>query len=615
MATQTKTVSWQRAFFFYATLCLVIASLYFARVVILPVVLSILFAFVLAPLVSWLQRQGLHRIIAVSLVVGFATLIFAGVIGTVIYQANELATEIPEYKDNIFTKVTALQESSQGTPFQRLFDMWTDWKKANEEAQNIDKTKPVPVTIEQSSLPMLTSVASYTADFLINVGMVLLLVFFILLSREDMRNRVIGVCGNCNLTSTTKAIDDASQRVSRFLGMQLIVNGTYGAALGIGLFFMGIPFSFIWGFLAALLRYIPYLGPWVAAAFPLIIAFAVFPDWGPMVGVVIYFLILELISNNFMEPWLYGRSIGVSEAALIFSVAFWAWLWGPLGLILATPITACLVVFGRHFTSLSLVPHFLGNEPVLSTEITFYQRLLAKDVDEANDLVEAFIQEHPVETVYDEVLLPALLQTKKYQDSGDLTRDDRKYIYTGLRQIVDEIVEPAMDESHEKNQENRPVVRLSRRVRTLGLAWDPAGETGLYLLKSMCDLTLTDWRIFPLQGGWGEAVDQIRREKPQILILGTLQTRRLGRIRAFCRRIKSHFPDLVILVHAWGQEDAQSLRTQVQAVGADDVATSFVEGWSQFKTHMDSVIKAEPESATQTNGSNGARKSAVSKRH
>ena len=325
-----------------------------------------------------------------------------------------------------------------------------------------------------------------------------------------------------------------------------------------------------------------------------------------MIAVFVLILVIELISNNFMEPWLYGRSIGVSEVALIVSAAFWAWLWGPLGLILSTPITACLVVFGRYVHNLQFIPHFLGNEPVLSTEVSFYQRLLAKDVEEASDLVEAYIQEHPVETVYDEVFLPALLQSRRYQEQGDINRDDRRYISRGIRQIVDEIVEPAMDESHEAKNREKPSARLLRRVRTMGLAWDPAGEAGLYLLKSMCDLTVTEWRIFPVQGGWGEAVDQIRREKPRILVLGALQTRRMGRVRSFCRRIKSHFPDLVILVHLWGQEEVGAVRTQLQATGAEDMAVTFMDGWEQFKSHLEAAAKSVPEKSTEQ--SNGARK-------
>jgi hypothetical protein len=239
----------------------------------------------------------------------------------------------------------------------------------------------------------------------------------------------------------------------------------------------------------------------------------------------------------------------------------------------------------------------------MPTEVTFYQRLLARDVEEANDLVEARIKEHPVETVYDDVLLPALVQVKRYQDSGDISREDRKYILGGIRHIVDEVVEPAMDESHEASAEHRPLSRLSRRVRVMGLAWDPAGETGLYLLKSMMDLSRADWRIFPLQGGWGEAIDQIRREKPRILVLGTMQGRRMGRVRTFCRRIKDHFPDLMIVVHAWGDDALESFRDEMKAVGVEDVATNFVEGWKQMNGHVQSYIDAGEPQLTEGNGS------------
>lgn len=606
MATRHSTASWQRYFFVYGSIFLVVASLYFAQVVILPIVLAILLAFVLAPVVGFLQRHGIHRIISVSLVVGLATLAFIGVILAVGYQARQLMIEIPKFRTNIVSKINTLRQESD--LFSDIIGIGEDLKKADLKkaektaAKDAKDGETVSVRIEQSNVPLLTNIASYTLEFMVNAGLVLLLVFFMLLSREDLRNRVIGVCGHCNLNTTTKALDEASQRVSRYLSMQFLVNASYGVTLGIGLFFLGVKFAFIWGIMAALLRYIPYIGPWIGAMFPLTVAFAMDENWGLFFSVLGFILVLELISNNFMEPWLYGRSIGVSEIALLVAAAFWTWLWGPLGLILSTPITACLVVFGRYVQPLSLIPHFMGNEPVMATEVTFYQRLLARDVEEANDLVEAQIKEHPVETVYDDVLLPALVQVKRYQEAGDITREDRKYILGGIRHIVDEVVEPAMDESHESSEE-RPMTRLGRRVRVMGLAWDPAGETGLYLLKSMMDLSRADWRIFPLQGGWGEAIDQIRREKPRILILSTMQGKRMGRVRTFCRRIKEHFPDLLILVHAWGDDNLETVREQMKVVGAEDVATHFIEGWKQVNAHVQTFLDAGEPQLVASNGS------------
>ena len=239
-----------------------------------------------------------------------------------------------------------------------------------------------------------------------------------LLKYEDLRNRLIGLVGSGQLTVTTRALDDAGQRISRYLLMQFIINGSYGLAAGLGLFFLGVPYAVLWGFLAAVFRYIPYVGPWIAAFFPIIISLVAFPGWGQLALVIGLFVLLELWSNLLMEPWLYGHSIGVSEVGLLVVTGFWTWLWGPIGLVLATPLTVCLVVLGRHVPQLHFFDLLFGKAPALAPPVIYYQRLLARDQEEATEVVEDYVKAHSLEKVYDEVLIPALLLAWQDRQQG-----------------------------------------------------------------------------------------------------------------------------------------------------------------------------------------------------
>jgi predicted PurR-regulated permease PerM len=239
-------------------------------------------------------------------------------------------------------------------------------------------------------------------------GLIIVLVIFMLINREDMRNRLIALIGHGQLTATTHALEEASDRISRYLLMQLILNGAFGIAVSLGLLLIGVPYAPLWGFFAAVLRYIPYLGSWLSALLPIAMSLLVSDSWTQPILIAVLFLALELPINLFVEPWLYGRRTGVSEAALLVAVAFWAWLWGPVGLILASPLTACLVVLGKYVPALSFFNTLLGDRPVLDPPIRYYQRLLARDHDEAVEIAEEQSKNSSVEAVYDQVLVPAL---------------------------------------------------------------------------------------------------------------------------------------------------------------------------------------------------------------
>src|SRR3954453_2419380 len=238
-----------------------------------------------------------------------------------------------------------------------------------------------------------------------------------LLGREDLRDRVIRLIGQGRINVTTQAMDEAATRISRYLIAQCIVNGTYGLAISLGLWLIGLTFGhnspgfpnwFLWGLLTAILRFIPYIGPWIGAAFPIVLSLAVYHGMGVPLAVVGMFLVIELISNNFMEPWLYGSSTGISTVAILVAAVFWTWLWGPVGLLLSTALTVVLVVMGKYIPPLRFLDILLGDEAPLTPSARVYQRLLALDQEEAMELVRESLQESTLEQLYDEVLLPAL---------------------------------------------------------------------------------------------------------------------------------------------------------------------------------------------------------------
>src|SRR4029079_17820537 len=260
-----------------------------------------------------------------------------------------------------------------------------------------------------------------------------------LIQREDLRNRLIHLIGSPRLNVTTQALDDAAHRVSRYLLMQLIINGLFGLVLGIGLFFIGVPNSLLWGVLAGILRFVPFIGPWIAASIPVALSLAVFDGWTKPFLVLGLFVINELVSNNILEPWLYGASTGISSLGILVSAVFWTWLWGPVGLVMATPLTVCLMVVGRHVPQLAFVNKLLSTQEILPPQDRFYQRLLALDPEEAIEVAEDFLKDHSLEALYDSVLLPALSLAEQDRHHGDLEEPKERLIIDTLRELVDDL--------------------------------------------------------------------------------------------------------------------------------------------------------------------------------
>ena len=393
-----------------ASTCVVVAALYFAQEVLMPLATSVLLCFLLTPLVARLERNRIPRVAAVVIVVSVLIVVLLALFIAMGTQVKDLAEQLPSYQSNIVEKLKVVQPSKDSF-FQRTWNAVQGIQKAVTEPATQPVTIIAPTSappgstpavpmyvnvIAQSTGSSVDTISAYLSTVLGplgTAGMILIFVIFMLLQREDLRDRVIRLVGEGQLYVTTQAIDDATNRISRYLIAQSIVNGTYGLAislclLGIG-YFVGdniFPNFLLWGLICAVLRFIPYIGAWIAAAFPLLIAFAVYHGYGVFVSVIVMFVVIELLSNNLMEPWLYAASTGLSTVAVLVSAVFWTWLWGPMGLLLATPLTVCIVVLGKHVPQFSYLDILLGDEPVLEPHQRLYQRLLASDVEEASEL-------------------------------------------------------------------------------------------------------------------------------------------------------------------------------------------------------------------------------------
>jgi predicted PurR-regulated permease PerM len=507
--------------------------------------------------------------------------LLAGVGMTVLAQLKSLATDLPEHEREIVAKIQSVREASKGSWLDSVYATVQDITQKIEEversAEKISGAEPVPVKVESSSIPWLQSVIDPIFNILLTSGLVIVLVVFMLIQREDLRNRMIRLLGSGNLTTLTRAVDDGVRRISRYLLAQLVINTFFGLAFGIGLFLIGVPYAALWGFLAGILRYIPYIGSWVAAALPFAVSIIVLAGWTKPLLVIGIFLLLEMLTFSVLEPWFFGQSIGVSAVALLFAAAFWTWLWGPIGLVIATPLTACLVVLGGYVPQLEFFYILLGDEPVLEPHITYYQRLLAKDQDEASDLVEEYLHTHSVAEVYDQVFLPALVLTKQNQDTGDFTPDDEKRIYEVTRELMDEIGLSKPDASpNPSTQENDSA---EGKVLVFGCpSYDEGDELALHMLSHLIDPRNCDFEVIPAATLAGEMIERVRQENPALICIAALPPKGIVHTRYLCKRLRSQFPDLKILVGCWGLEhNVDRTRERLLAAGADQVGTSLRE--------------------------------------
>jgi hypothetical protein len=455
--------------------------------------------------------------------------------------------------------------------------------KIEEADEGDESTRSTTVKVESDgddeSAIVGTTYLSPFLDFLAATGIVFLLVIFFLCQQADIRDRIVSVAGRGALATTTKALEDAGARISRYLLMQFIINATFGLAVTIGLLVIGVPYALMWGLFAGLLRYIPYIGPWIAALLPIATSLATSNGWTQPLTVVAMFVVLELISNNVMEPILYGHSVGLSEVGVILSAIFWAWIWGPIGLVLATPMTVCLVVLGKHVSGLRVFDHLLGERPPVGAPVRLYQRLLAKDEEEAEDLVRDFLKKRTVLETCDELLLPTVELVHQDLKRDQIDDDDAEWMLTAMRNQLVELpdVIRAM-RSKEKSEETEPVLAEGPLPTIVGL---PAQSSSEELVLRIVELAVADlpcrFETVSNELLVSERVAKIVELSPTAVCLSSFPPGDLSQARQLSKRLQQQVPGVKLLVGRWATQTRPERNDQLKSAGADEIVFTITD--------------------------------------
>ena len=568
----------------------IIAALYFGRELLVPLALAALLTFMLGPLVSRIQRY-LGRVAAVLLVV---TLMMAatGAAGWILTQQTvDLANKLPDYKENIRTKLRSIQAPGYAG-FNRISQTLDDLKKdipggnklavrpsAGAAREPVVQAMPVEVVNHKDQrLEIAQMILTPVLGPLGTAGLVLLLLVFMLLQREDLRNRLIRLVGQGRISATTRAMDDAGSRVSKYLLMQLVVNVTYGTAVAIGLYLIGVPNAILWGALSTVLRFIPYVGPWIAAAFPIVLSLAVSPSWTTPLLTVVLFIVLELISNNVMEPWLYGSSTGVTPIALIVAALVWTWLWGPVGLALATPLTVCLVVMGQHIPKLAFLGILLSDEEPLTPAEDCYHRLHRVGEHDEMELVDNYLKANPLSALFDSVLIPVVAAAEKDHRSGLLETEQLDFIEQGVSDILDDL--------NLRNDTNALEPREPAEV-DFRVCCVPARAYRDQLAASMLaqQLQLCGYPVrtastnMPL----AELIQWTHEFNPHVICISAVTPTTKLHARYLCMKLRSSFPHATLIAGIWSLSapNAETIRLLREA-GADHVVSTVAEATEQL---------------------------------
>jgi predicted PurR-regulated permease PerM len=578
VADTPSTASTAKPFLFFLTLALVTVALYWAQTVFIPVALAILLAFVLTPVVSWLQHRGLPRTPAVVVAVlsAFALLVVVGF--TITWQLQSLAEKLPEFQKHLTAKVDSLREAAKGTFLENLQQFA---QNVNQELQQnrppTAEGAPPPVQVKEqtSGLAQVRAIVGPAVELTASAVLAVVLVVFMLIGREDLRNRVVRLVGPGHLVSTTRALDDSARRLSRYLLMQSCTNAVVGIVLTIGLWLMGVPYFLLWGFLAFVLRFIPYAGTGSVAALLAVFCVANSDGWAQPLGAFGTFAAIEVVMSQVVEPLLFGHTTGVSPVALVVAIAFWTWLWGPVGLMLAIPLTTCLAVLGKYLPQLEFFDVLLGAEPVLDEATRYYQRLLARDQDEATTLAEDYADKHEPAAVYEELLLPALVQAKRDHERGELPPEDQQFVFEVTRSLLEDL---------EARQEDAEPSTLGRaRVPIFGCpARDQADELALEMFGQLLAPAGYRVEVLSAQTPATEVVARLRQEKPPVVCIAAVPPGGLAQTLYLTKRLRRQFPELKIAVGLWGQADLQPrVVERLRRAGADLVAATLQESRNQ----------------------------------
>ncbi len=581
---------------------LVVAVLYWAQAVLVPFALAILLTFVLTPPVTWLQRW-VGRVPAVLVVVTlvFAALVLAG--WGLTRQIDNLAEDLPGYRANIRTKIADVRSASKGGAVEKLQETLEGIKTdLGTEAPKGTVSRPVVVTSNPATGFSAFAWLGPVVGPLSTAGLVAAMVVFMLLERRDLRDRLIGLIGHGQLATTTKAFDEAAGRVSRQLLMQSLVSLVYGVAIFVGLYFLHVPYPLVWGILGAALRFIPYVGPVLAAGAPILVSLAALKGWTGPLMVLALFVVLELFTNLVLETALYAGAVGVSQVVLLVSVAFWTWLWGPLGLLMAAPLTVCLVVLGKHVPGLSFVGLVMDDAPALAPEYGFYQRLVARDQSEAAEFIDNHIKTEPPTSVFDALLLPALSYAERDRLEHRLSPEEEAAVIEATRELISDAAEIIRRHAEpEPSASAADALLLGPRepLRVLGYAVNGgADEVALAMLAHLLDDVPIAMEITSARMQVVELLSLVGDRKFSAVCFADLPPSSSSKTRYLVRRLHAALPELRITVGRWGPPALadESPKTLLDA-GANHVASLLVESRDYLASLLEMPRLPVPDTA------------------
>ncbi len=608
MAEQRKVSTLADPFKITILIFSIIAFMYFAGEVLKPLALSVLLSFALAPVARLLERARVPRAAAVVLTVLLSLGLLAGIGYVVGQQLTSLANRLPNYQENIEAKLSGLMKPGQESTTDRLKHMAEHVTAKIEESPTSEPQGGVPIQkVEVVTQPwfqdrLRSSLGPYL-EFLGVSSFVLILVLFMLMGRDELNDRIVSLFGHRQVTVTTRTMQEIGQRISRYLAMFAMVNTGFGLVIGLGLWLIGVDYAVLWGCLAAMLRFIPYVGPAVAFALPLVFSFARFPGWAAPLEVVALFAVVEVGLNSFLEPVIYGRTTGISALGLLVAAMFWTWLWGTLGLLLSTPLTVCMAVLGKYVPNLWFFATLLGEEAELEPDVRLYQRLVALDRERAFDVVDKEIQDKPRAEVFDQVLIPVLARAERDMARGELGDAERDFVWSAVDEILDKL-EGMPDASvsspvagNDGKHELNGIVPATSPVPLVGLAVQDTSDTLMLrmlgqLVSSLgCTLEIITDTDSSLQ-----VTERVSEHSPKLIVMSVLPREGLSLGRYLLRQLRIRFADTpMIVVSRWSRpDDLARDSAKLVELGATDVVGTLAEASDRIQKLVFSEQKTAP---------------------
>ena len=578
---------------------LVIAALYLGRQIFIPLALAFIFSFLLSPAVIFLERIRFGRIPSVLTVLILSFALVGTVSWAVATQFVAIMDELPSYKANLDLKIRTLHTSRNATLSKASATVQeldkelsavpaelSAERSQSRETQGTRALRPIPVQMAappSSLLEDLREMLGPLAAPAETAAMAVIFTLFVLVKRGDIRNRAIRLAGRGRLNLMTQAFDDAAKRLSRYLLLQFLVNAGCGLLFGFALHFLGVPHALLWGVFAAVLRFVPYVGPLIAVALPVMMALAVFPGWhqaGLALGI---FFVLELTIANFVEPLVYGAHTGISSLAILVAAVFWAMLWGPVGLILSTPLTVCLIVLGRHVPQLNFLEVILGDEPVLLPQQCFYQRLLASDPEEARTIADAQLRENSLESLYGLVILPALKLAE--QDRGDNRIDDTQleFVLQTVKELIEDLGEQCAEEIPDSTGKLLKTELVKTRIACIAAASGADALVATMLAQVLCQ---AGYDARTLGQGFLENATGASRDDYNMVAVSSISPFAVGQARSVCKALRAAFPGVRVVMGMWSFE-CEAARQRLGPACSGSVVNNLAEALAQIRQFVE----------------------------